>query len=1007
MAKSYTVGQFNIVLRRDDHIGPWIDISPTATEFLNAWWKDVMVFPGQTDKVVIVGSTAAGGAAIAISNDAGITWDTPGGNYISIGKDFTEVWVVPSSIINQPFSMNIWVVGPNGAWVKSTDGGLNFNNPQLFNPSSLPGEGSFVQTNAIHAIDEFTAVIAGSPVNEADNLCYVWKTIDGGNSWFDLNTNATYLAPLPPSLRNSQITGALSFTVINGGTGYPLTPPTNPSANLTTLTGSGSGAVVTLTGGPPTYPSGVVGNVGSTPTIGDFYQIGDTVRVDGGNNDCILEITSVGGGQPTGAPNGIWMSGDQQKVIVSTTYTQQISIDGGFTFTPVPPGINRSGKHLTWYPSTAEVPSHFRHVGGSSENVVHSTDGGISWDLERSNEGFTMKGAHFWSPQNGYYLTFNKIHSTSNGGITSDAVTYDAPIANLSNLEAVYTENDNTNVPCYEFVPCNQTAQSTIWTGVVLIQFSNQVVDITFDVGTPSEFTLCGTLIEITDPDVCSNALIFTPANIVNNSYIDCNACLPAPPPPNVLTECYNLISCTPKTCPDILYATDSELAPFVGQYIEINGDTTCRYLVEVTRQAYYTGLNPAVLSQAGGDFLSGIDNYTIQVTSVVVNGTEYVSGLATPYVLTPANYSVVECTDLVCVPVSVGTTENCVTNLPLYLNTVFANANVPELVAECADLALCEELGIALTKIQYSEGTNFTITFTVQNNSGTLTYIYIASAGNLSSVTIISDNNEELGFDTCNSHTQCTGNSVLLPATPINVFTECPPSIIDPPIPPIPPNVPPVELGEACETRPRFAEPGFSTKYCNPKQVVDINCKFGDSVYALFKRMRYGIETCCEYDLDKIEIKKDLMDLGALYDPDMCISGQPVPFGCCPQPCNVEAELLIPVYVTCPSPSDVIAIIDITNNCTPPTGEVVATMTFDPIPLLDCIEYTIDMTNFGSGEQRFGYFDCDGLEVEITQAQKTGLMTYIFCGLENQDIQREFSYLPSDVFDITEGPCN
>ena len=89
MAKSYTVGQFNIVLRRDDHIGPWIDISPTATEFLNAWWKDVMVFPGQTDKVVIVGSTAAGGAAIAISNDAGIIWDTPGGNYISSGKDFT------------------------------------------------------------------------------------------------------------------------------------------------------------------------------------------------------------------------------------------------------------------------------------------------------------------------------------------------------------------------------------------------------------------------------------------------------------------------------------------------------------------------------------------------------------------------------------------------------------------------------------------------------------------------------------------------------------------------------------------------------------------------------------------------------------------------------------------------------------------------------------------------------------------------------------------------------
>jgi hypothetical protein len=71
------------------------------------------------------------------------------------------------------------------------------------------------------------------------------------------------------------------------------------------------------------------------------------------------------------------------------------------------------------------------------------------------------------------------------------------------------------------------------------------------------------------------------------------------------------------------------------------------------------------------------------------------------------------------------------------------------------------------------------------------------------------------------------------------------------------------------------------------------------------------------------------------------------------------------------------------------------------------CIGYTIDISNLNAGDQRFRYFDCDGLEVEIIQAQKTGVMTYSFCGLENQDIQREFVYLTGDTFNVTEGACN
>lgn len=107
----------------------------------------------------------------------------------------------------------------------------------------------------------------------------------------------------------------------------------------------------------------------------------------------------------------------------------------------------------------------------------------------------------------------------------------------------------------------------------------------------------------------------------------------------------------------------------------------------------------------------------------------------------------------------------------------------------------------------------------------------------------------------------------------------------------------------------PRYNEPGFSIKFCDPDKLVDIKCQFADSVYALFKRMRYGIETCCEYDLDKIDIKNQLMDHGFLYDPDLCISEEPVT-SCCPAPTDSVATLIVPLAVSCPAPTGTTALL-------------------------------------------------------------------------------------------------
>jgi photosystem II stability/assembly factor-like uncharacterized protein len=1035
--RSYTVGQSNTILRRDDHTGPWIDIAPTAPQFNGTHWRDVMAFPGDPDKVVAVGSISGGPnpRGLIVSTDAGVTWNTPTGNWPLYGKYFKEVWVVDANVI--------WIVGEGGAAVKSTDGGLSFNNPDPFNNATKPGGGLMQATFAIHAISADIAVVAGSPVEDLGvNEAFVWKTIDGGNSWFDLNTGSTYLSPAVPSLRNAQVNSVLTLDLssLPSGTGYPASAVGVPTST------SGNGTGCTLSFGAT---AGVIQNVGITAG-GQDYQIGDTLTILDGNNDCVVTIIAINAGAPTGVPDGIWISNDQQRIVVGTNYTQQLSIDGGNTFVPVAPEVTRSGLHLTWYPSHDPAPSHFRHTGGPQFHVVHSTDIGTSWTLERSGEGIQMQGAHFYSPQNGYYLVLNQIWSTSNGGVTGDAATYTDP-QNLQ-LESVWTEEPLpvSTEPCYRFTPCDPQVTPTIWTGGVLTQFNGQVVDADFPTaGGPSNiicgvfseipdanschdqqvtietdafagqihytdcdgvdqiidypatitnalvFNFCsldgtpivttGTVVEL-DPcggaDLCADANAFSPNNTVLNTYADCDTCLgPAPSFP-----CYNLISCTPETCPDILYATDVELAPFVGQYIEINGDSNCRYLVQTTRQGYFTsGLNPLILSNPAGDFQLGTDDYTLQVTSVVVNGTEYVPGLATPYILTPVNYQVVECTDLSCVTVPANTTENCVTNLPTYLNNVFANSNVPELIAECADPAYCEDLlNTFLCKIQYSQGTTFSITFTIQNNAGTLTYVYSGVGGNVTGLEITDSASPPsvINVLTCNSQSECTGKLVLDTTQPILNFTECVP-VLQP------------EIGEACVVRPRFAEPGFSTKYCNPEQVVDINCKFGDSVYALFKRMRYGIETCCEYDLDKIEIKKDLMDLGALYDPDMCIPGQPVPFGCCPQPCDVTVELAIPQFVSCEEPENVTAIIDVPFPFQPVTcdepagitdsGEPIVTIALEPLPVPACNAYEVTIP-ISTSSNTIAYTDCNGTPQVIAHPAVSDAgppLVYEFCALE------------------------
>lgn len=601
------------------------------------------------------------------------------------------------------------------------------------------------------------------------------------------------------------------------------------------------------------------------------------------------------GGSAVGSPEGSWINpSDPTEMLISTSYGQYRSLDAGNTFTLKVDLPTRSGRHLTWYPNYA--PTVFRHVGGPFVHVLESNDSGETWSTERSNESIIIRGAHFYSVNSGYYTAGHQIFSTSDGAVTGALSYTEADPDNT--FYAVWT-TEKVNTPCYLFESCDGEI-SLAWSDPVLAQYTSGVVELTFNFGNP--YTVCGTVTEIIEGPVCDDAAPVFDSLVYSfgsETYQTCEDCLT----PDSDTRCYNLISCN-DDCPDVRYAISSELAPYVGQYVSLNGDLSCRYLVEATRQAYFNSLQTSDLSDPGSQFQLGIENWTIEINSVIVDGTEYITSPYVPYVLTNANYAVVECTDLVCNSVPVNTTENCISNVPAYYNQVFANHNVP-LLAQCADPAYNCGGTVDVVKIQYNEGSTFTITATFTSNLGaTYQVVYQVASGNVSQLIFyITPGSDPLVFDTCNNATACSGKE--LQVTSVDAFDNC-----DFPTAP--------ETGEACEITPRIGEPGFSAKNCDPKKIIAVKTKFAESVYALFKRMRYGIDTCCEFDLDKADVKNMLVDFGFIYDPDLCVIETPV-VDCCLQPCNAVVQVLVPNYITCAAPTNAAAVIALNPDCDPP----------------------------------------------------------------------------------------
>lgn len=77
-----------------------------------------------------------------------------------------------------------------------------------------------------------------------------------------------------------------------------------------------------------------------------------------------------------------------------------------------------------------------------------------------------------------------------------------------------------------------------------------------------------------------------------------------------------------------------------------------------------------------------------------------------------------------------------------------------------------------------------------------------------------------------------------------------------------------------------RTVKPGYNTPNCNPDEYDKITCKFSQIMYKVVLEKRYGITNCCPDEDEKWLLKKELVDLQALKDPNYCCPD-------CPCSCN------------------------------------------------------------------------------------------------------------------------
>jgi photosystem II stability/assembly factor-like uncharacterized protein len=300
-----------------------------------------------------------------------------------------------------------WVAGDNATVLRTTDGGINWLNANP-NPGVITGE-----VRNMEALDATTAFVT----TESQTSTAVYKTSDGGNSWFEVYSNT-----------EGFIKGIRMLDPLNGiAIGNPVSGPVSDLWNV----------LLTTDGGNTWQPAP------NRPIANNIHQaVHNSFQVSMPNIYWGTSFTSIyrstDGGltynehETPGA--GIYIGSlyiNSSGIGFAAATAMSRSTDGGITFQPhsVPGAGNINGIESSG--------NNFWFIRG--EKIFHSTDDGISW-IDEYTAPLTL--THMDFPDNlsecqmGWAIGYGgTIHKMTSSGVTS--------VNNRNEIPATYELSQN------------------------------------------------------------------------------------------------------------------------------------------------------------------------------------------------------------------------------------------------------------------------------------------------------------------------------------------------------------------------------------------------------------------------------------------------------------------------------------------------------------------------------------------------------------------------------------
>lgn len=888
IARTYVCGDLGSVKRLDNlngvtvtGINPnWVNVSLLAGGISGGngfTLYDIETDPTNGDKVIAVGemnpAINPNYFGIAVSNNGGVTWNIPGGNYITLINFgyipvFREVTYVDTN--------TIYACVESGFVVKSIDGGLTFNICATLPPRVF-------ETWSIHFISPTTGVVGCN-----DEVIF---TNDGGATWSTLNGGQTFTATGTPLgrvvgiLMNSTGTSitALGETGIalsvDSGLTFPAVPPPSATAPFPlsstgrhlTWFGNGAGTVITTVSNGTTY----TGNAGYTN--GALIINGGAM---GGTDVLAAHIhTNTSGfiaGTLLGSSQLFYSSNQFSTVILQDAWNNTIQAVWTYYLETPDPVCYLLTNCLTQ--NTIVTSSDLSAVVGQIVNINEQSG---CWSVSVAPNCDNAIPVTVTGPA---YHDCNECLPTPSGCYCPEGYTLNADTGYCEQITSTPAVINNP----IALEKSLDSPLACIWGAVIYPDITTLPKPITSDplVGVPTSPAGSGIYPYFSYPQLRDATLapllqtgIISPTP-TNSTWGWAFFPTPIPPFPGRL----NAAGVWPAGYPqDTVWGIDMCVSiPATQTYIiGVAADDAFRLYLnnQLIVDTFNTGFNfncwymfPITLVAGNNTFkLEAIDAGVNRAAAFEIYNASFaqLQAVANPGAL---------------IPYIVYTTANLVgQNITSGVNTGYSCGNGCQ-INLCNNPVTCECRSIVeplpccyvLSDCQGIQPDFYTSTDLSTYLQGPI--IQVAEFPGVCWAVALSDQ-------------ACPGQPAV---TVSGIFQTCEACL---PTPPPPPTPTPYEL------RPRKIKPGYDTPGCDPEYTQKVDCTFGSQVYDEMVKKRYGITICCEQDVDKWDIKKELLDLKALYDPELCRSTLAT---CCP-PCGVEVTLTVYTPgLACPPPANV-----------------------------------------------------------------------------------------------------